>query len=145
MKKFKIIVLISSVALFIVSLTQKCFCTDDSCGDSAAVLVSGFFGVFICPAGFTWLANPSILTSWITFNKKPVMSLITGLIAVILSVSFLFFRRIVANEGGSYSTIISYKLGYWLWTASSSIMLIGNTIFYFCEKRDPGIKVIDRS
>ncbi|HAL82468.1 MAG TPA: hypothetical protein DCO83_09725, partial [Mucilaginibacter sp.] len=37
------------------------------------------------------------------------------------------------NEGGFYSEIISYKIGYWLWLASSLTMLIGNTITYFSK------------
>jgi hypothetical protein len=111
-----------------------------------AVLFSGGFGFFLSPAGFTWLANPAIFIAWITFNKKTYASLITSAIAAALSVSFLFFHRIIATESGDFNKIISYKLGYWLWMASLVLMLIDNVIIYFLEKPNSiQFKVIERS
>jgi len=128
---FKKIFLLTSIVLFVVSLTQKCYCTQVSCGDSIAVLLSGSFGFFLCPAAFTWLANPAILISWISFNKNQKKSLITSLIAVCVSISFLFFDKIIINEAGTYGQIVGYRIGYWLWLTSLTLMLLGNLIVYF--------------
>ncbi|MGC4023190.1 MAG: hypothetical protein QM734_15225 [Cyclobacteriaceae bacterium] len=54
--------LLLSIALFLISLTQKCFCTDGGgCGDSIAVLITGSFGFLLGGAALTWLANPLLL------------------------------------------------------------------------------------
>jgi hypothetical protein len=139
LKLFKKVLLLSSIGLFIFSLTQKCYCTDHGCGDSLAVLFSGSFGFFFSAAGLTWLANPFILAAWIFFNKRYYTSLITSAIAAVLSVSFLFFHQIIDTENGTFDQITNYRLGYWLWMASLVTMLFGNLIIYFLEKRIPSI------
>jgi hypothetical protein len=130
------LVLIISIGLFAFSLSQECFCTDNGCGGEwagAYILITGCFGFFASPAGFIWLANPAMFISWRYLNKKPTQSLIASLIAVFLSVSFLFFTKVIGNEGGYYSPIIGYKLGYWLWMSSSVTMLIGNLILFLLK------------
>ena len=135
LKWYNKIILFLSIGLFIFSLTQKCFCTNVSCGDSSAALFSGTFGFFSSPAGFTWLANPAVLFSWIYLNKKTRQSLIASIIAVALCISFLFFKRIMVDEAGNYGQIISYKSGYWLWMSSMVVMLIGNLTLHLLKKR----------
>jgi hypothetical protein len=122
--------LLFSIGLFIVSLTQKCYCTENSCGDSLAALFSGALGFFLSPAGFSWLANPLIIISWATTNRKIKLSLISSIVAFLMALSFMFFDKIIANEGGSFEKIVSYKLGYWLWLSGIGVMVIRNLIFY---------------
>ena len=130
--------LIISNGLFLFSLTQECYCTTSGCGGSwsgLAVLISGCLGFFMCPAAYTWLANPLLLASWININKKGNASLIGSSIATLLTISFLFFHQVIVNEGGNYDNITGYKLGYWLWMASSLTTLIGSVIIYQFRKK----------
>jgi len=125
------IILIISIGFFISSFTRVGYCTTAHCADSLAVFISGVFGFFLSWAGLVWLANPLLITSWITTNRNLKLSIITSLLATILSLSFLLFNKIIDNENGDLNEIVSYKLGYWLWAASSLSMLIGNCILYF--------------
>lgn len=125
------LVLAISLGLLIISFTQDCYCTEGRCAESLAIFFSGALGFFMSWAGLSWLANPFLVTSWIAFSKNPGSSLITSLLASLLALSFLFFKEIMDNEGGYASSIISYKLGYWLWLSSCLTMLIGNVIRYF--------------
>ena len=111
-------------------LTQKCYCTTTSCGDSIMALFSGTIGFLFGGAALTWLANPLLILFWFTM-KNAKRSLICSLFAVLISLSFLLFKTVISDEAGNYSLIVSRQLGYWLWVTSSSIMLIGNAIFYF--------------
>lgn len=120
-----------SVGVFVLALTQKCYCTTASCGDSIMALLSGTIGFFFGGAALTWLANPLLIISWILSEKNKRVSLLFSGIAVLISVSFLLFNKVISDEAGNYSEIISYKLGYWLWVLSSSVMFIGNLIYRF--------------
>ena len=129
----KKISLFSSIGLLMVSLTQKSFCTQSGCDDySIFTFLFGGLGFFLSPAGLTWLANPLVIAAWV--NNKLQRSLIYSLLALLLSVSFLFFNKVVIDEAGLYSKIIGYKLGYWLWLASMAVMAVGN-IFLFLRSR----------
>ncbi len=129
LKKPNIFLLIS-IIVFIIACSQKIYCTNDNCGEywsGFAVLISGIFGIFIGGACITWLANPLILISWLTFRKTKI-SLVASILAFILGVSFLFFDEIIINEAGHYGKITDYELGFYLWNLSFLIMIIGNVI-----------------
>jgi len=126
--------LIISIGLFTFSLSQECFCTGSNCGGSwsgLAILFSGALGFYLCPAGFTWLANPAILIAWTFIRKNPKRSLSASIIAFLLAISFLFFPNIVSDESGNMRQITAYHLGYWFWLASMLSVLSGNLIVYF--------------
>ncbi len=127
-KKIRIL----SIALFAVSLTQKCYCTTSNCGDSIMVLLIGWLGMFSGGATFTWLANPLLIGAWYFLNKnlKTAMFLSAG--AGLLSMSFLMFGQIIDSEAGHSNQIISYNAGYWLWLSSAWVMLIGT---YYLQYR----------
>ncbi len=140
------IILFASIGLFLASLTQHAYCTENICGDGnefqgLLLVIVGIFGIVASPAGIAWFANPSLLIAWVTFNKIGNLSLYASIIAAILSFSFLFFDEVVANEAGGTTKIISYNLGYWLWLSSSIIMLLGN-IGVIIQRRN---QVIHRS
>ena len=133
-----------SIGVYIVSLTQKSYCTSGgNCEYFSGFLnlIFGWFGVFMLhiPA-FPWLANPILLASWITFKKKQKLSFILSIIAFILMLSFLFVNEIIVNDGSTTSKVNFYGLGYWLWVLSSFIMIVGNIIF---KKRDKKLNQTD--
>ncbi|MCO4292745.1 hypothetical protein NF867_07715 [Solitalea sp. MAHUQ-68] len=134
------VITVISLGLFMYALTQKCYCTTASCADSFAVLLSGTLGWVFGGATLTWFANPLLILSWFTINKKPKLSLICSLLAVLISLSFLLFKRIISDEAGNYKEIISYRLGYWLWVASSSIMFIGNALSFLFTQHSEKMK-----
>jgi len=139
-KKQKIFLLLS-IGVFIISLTQKSFCTNSNvCRYFSGFLslIFGWLGVFILHIPtFPWLANPLLLVSWILFRKKPKVSFILSIVAFILMLSFLLVDEIITNEAGTKSKVVSYELGYWLWLLSSFIMLIGNSINWKKNRHKP--------
>jgi uncharacterized membrane protein len=127
-------ILFASIGLFLASLTQHAYCTENLCGDGnefqgLLLVIVGIFGIVASPAGIAWFANPSLLIAWVTFNKVGNLSLYASIIAAFLSFSFLFFDQVVANEAGGTTKITSYNLGYWLWLSSSIIIMLGNIWF----------------
>lgn len=131
LKKIKLLFFFISIALFILSLTQKCYCTHNSCGDSLATFLVGILGIFTGGAGLTWLANPLLFAAWIFWKEDLRFSLWASTLATALSFSFLAFDTIMVDEAGNYSEIISYQAGYWLWLSSSITMLLGNMFIRF--------------
>jgi hypothetical protein len=127
--------LLTSIALFLFSLTQECFCTTKECSNSITVLIAGAIGFIFGGAPITWLANPALLLSWIFIKWKPKVSLLMSLLATFISLSFLHFDKILVNEGGTMSDITGYRLGYWLWVCSSLTMLIGNIVMVIKSRK----------
>ncbi|WP_413669604.1 hypothetical protein ACEN9X_06395 [Mucilaginibacter sp. Mucisp86] len=128
-----------SILLFLTALIFPCFDTmaeEGEEGEGAAILLSGFFGFFSSAVGWSWLANPALWVSWGYFTKKPRQSFLASAIAVLFALSFLFFKSIMINEAGGTSTIIKYRIGYWLWLGSSLVMLIGNTYLKYRNNRE---------
>ena len=127
-----------SLLLFVISLTQECFCTLGNNCDSGGyiLLLIGWMGVFMLhlPA-MAWLANPVLLFSWIFMNKKPKTSLTLSIISLLLTLSFLLFDEIINNEAGIPEKITVIKLGYWLWVSSAFIMVIGNAFLFYKKKK----------
>ncbi len=127
-KKLKKLILFSSILLFVFSLTQKCYCTTTTCGDSIMAFLLGWAAIFSGAAGFAWLANPILLIAWFTLKKKLKTSMFLSIFSTLISLSFLLAGSIVDNEGGGSHQIRSYELGYWAWVTSNIVMLIGTFI-----------------
>lgn len=125
---------LSSLVLFLVSLTQKTFCTHNGCSDALGNLFFGFIVLFD-GGGISWLANPLLIVSWVGLSINSRYTLLTSVAAFLLSLSFLFVRQILVNEGGAHSTIIEYKLGYWLWVSSTAIMVLAGVLIMFNQKK----------
>lgn len=133
----KNIFIISSIALFLVSLTQKCYITDftnDKGISSLLALLTGWLGVIMChgPA-ISWLANPFLIISWVLFLTNSKYALLVSLVTLCFMVSFLFLKKILVNEAGHYGTIIRYESGYWLWLASAVVMITGTIYTKYCD------------
>ena len=136
-KKVRKIIVISSLALFIISLTQKAYCTTNLCRSSIDAFLTGTVGFFYGGAAMCWLANPMIIAAWITFHKRMKASLLLSFFALCGTSSFLFFHSIVDNEAGHINNIIYRGPGYFMWFFSSIIMLIGNScVFLFYRHKE---------
>ena len=127
-KKLRKLFLVSSIILFLLSLTQKSYCTTSTCGDSIMVFLLGWAAVMSGGAGLSWLANPLLFASWITLRKNLKTSMFASVFATLLSLSFLLVDSVPDNEAGQKHQIISYKPGYWLWATSSICMLAGTFV-----------------
>ncbi|MBP9793392.1 MAG: hypothetical protein KBC56_05270 [Flavobacterium sp.] len=140
---YKTIVIVSSLILFIISLTQvaiiikfheitKIPSINYFLMGSTAILGGGIAEWII------WLANPLSLLSMVLFIVDKKTSLKTSLTALILSISFLSWREIIGAESGSMAKIISFESGYYLWLLSIMTLALG--IFsYFLFKKDSTI------
>jgi|GEM_PF-640050 len=132
----KRITFLISLILFLASLSQNAFFVTnmrESIGSFGLIaFLLGWMNIY--GAGISWIANPLLLTSWITlFSKKWKSPMILSFFAVLFSLSFLLFHEISTNEGGSKSKIIAYDFGYRLWLASCTINFIGNLIIHSGE------------
>lgn len=102
-KRINTLVLLISLALFIVSLGLPAYYTEGSSPDdwanSFGLLLIGWLGIlFAVPAALCWLANPLILIAWITSFKRPKTTLILSGLAAFFVLTFLFFDEILVNE-----------------------------------------------
>jgi len=129
------ITLFISIGLFIASLTQEAYCTTNLCRSSIDCLITGGVGFLYGGAALTWLGNPILITSWILHKKRLLLSLIGSSLSVIISLSFLLFQNVVDNEAGHLNAIVNYKMGFWLWVASSFSMLVGNGLSYILKPK----------
>ncbi len=134
-KYIRKVALITSTFLFVCSLTQKCYCTTNQCGDSIMAVLVGWMGFFFGGAALTWLANPVLWVSWIFIKRNCRLSFICSIISPLICLSFLLFNTVIDDEAGHYNKIVDYKIGYWLWLTSALAMLIGNMILYAFKKR----------
>ena len=128
--KNKQLFLYISIGIYIVSLTQKSYCTSGGACEYFSGflnLIFGWLGVFMLhvPA-FPWLANPLLLGSWSLFKKKPKVSFILSIAAFVLMLSFLLVDEIIDEIVSRTTKVVFYGLGYWLWVLSSFSMIIGN-------------------
>ncbi|SFG01640.1 protein kinase family protein [Pontibacter chinhatensis] len=144
-KKVDSYIFYTSFALFIISLTQESYCTNQ-CGDSLAVFLVGGLGVlfeigaltdkyldiktigevdYAIGATFSWLANPALLIAWLTYKESRTTSHVFSILSLALMLSFLMFDEVIDNEAGHYNKIVGYQAGYWLWLSSSAVLAAG--------------------
>jgi len=98
------------------------------------LLAVGWLGIFF--GYYSWLANPSLLASWICLLKRRTLAaqILSGL-ALLLALSFLLHPDIIVDEGGTRKEVIAYDVGYYLWLFSMMIMVGGASIFRALHKR----------
>lgn len=132
--KMKNIILIASISFFALALTQNCYSTDFKGNNDASMpailaLLIGWLGVLgIHGPAISWLANPFLIASWITFGQNSKYALPLSIITLVLMLSFLFFKKILVTEAGHVANITKYELGYWLWIGSALIIVAGKFI-----------------
>ncbi|MYM39444.1 hypothetical protein [Duganella qianjiadongensis] len=88
------------------------------------LLVFGWLG--ITTGTYTWLANPILFYAWISmFQSRYRSSALAAIIALLLMISFFFQSTVVSSEAPTYSKIVGYGAGYWLWIGSAVIQIVG--------------------
>lgn len=122
-------IIVISILLYLISLTQTAFCARE-CPDGAFALIGGVFTLLGSPYAIPWLANPLLFLSWYWWYHKPKRALYCVLAALLCGFSFLLFEKAVVSSQGEY-TITGYGEGYWLWLGSMIWLLFG----YFLDKR----------
>jgi hypothetical protein len=93
----------------------------------AALFAIGLMSIFPSVAGYAaWLANPILAVAWLLClsDKRPA-ALISALIALGLTLSFLWVESVPLGPKLDMVPIVSYGIGYRLWVASSAIMFAG--------------------
>ena len=71
-EKYKIkktVILIVVIGLFIFSLFNICFCTNNGCRTSIEALLIGWLAMLTGGAAITWLANPLLIIAWVFVRK----------------------------------------------------------------------------
>lgn len=136
----KNILTLISLLTFIVSLFFAAFTVIESRGirdySSFELLLIGAIsflggGILEC---FIWSANIWFFVSIACFFfKKFFASSITGIIALLISGSFLFWNSVLVSESGREATIYSLEIGYFLWLASI-LFLIFSSIYLRVKK-----------
>jgi hypothetical protein len=130
--------LIISVTVFFISLTQTALTYKDFDGLKTHSSVSLLFmgGLAILGGGLlewlVWLANPFYFIGLLLFYRSNKTSSSFSLLATIIALSFVAWDEILAAENGRVATIVSLEFGFWLWTASLTILTAG-TLYYFVQ------------
>ena len=125
---FRKIILLSSIAIFIISLTQNCYClSTKGCEPAFAAFLFGFFGLF--KGVVSWFANPFLIYSWIHI-KDNERSTFLSFFSLFLASIFMIYKKIDLDE------IVSYESGYWLWLLSIGITFFGNVLIGWKLKKE---------
>jgi hypothetical protein len=136
------ITLVISMGLYAVSLTQQCYCVTGACGNhwsGISLMAMGAIGGIMSAAGLTWYANPLIWAAWSLIKNKPKRAIFFSLLATLLSASFMLATQISDLQPDVTTYITEYRIGYWLWLASMSTMLVGSIIVSFLSKDMPSL------
>lgn len=126
--KGKTVIFIVSIGLFVLSLFNICFCTDNGCRSSIEALLIGWLAMLTGGAAISWLANPFLIIAWVLLARSKKAAWIFGLAATILCISFLRFQVTIENEAGQYNPIAKIGIGYWLWLSSCATTFVGSLL-----------------
>ena len=133
--KLKYAIIMISVVIFLISLTQNAFSYIDGGTKSAKsyeLIISGgfaFLGGGLLET-IVWLANPLFILSIFFLYESKKESMYAALGSVVLALSFLMWKKILVSESGRGGEIVSLDLGYWLWLSSLCVFAIGNLIYF---------------
>ena len=123
--------LVASFALFAACLLNDGYYIEGSdpraWSPAWALLLLGWVGV--ASGTLAWLANPTLLLAWIlSLSKKHSLSLLAAIVALLLMVSFLFQASVISSEAPTYSRIVGYGVGFWLWVGSAAVQALGSAV-----------------
>jgi hypothetical protein len=133
--KIKIRILLFSLIVYAVSLTQTAFTYNGFDGQKTiSSLEALFMGMLAILGGgmlewIIWLANPLYFFGIITFFYGRKLSIKASFAATALAFSFTTWKEILVSENGRTAKIESLNSGYWLWLSSLAILALG-TIYY---------------
>ena len=135
-RKAKRIITIASILLLAVALTQPAFYVGEETHtpwSSAAAFFFGWFGVFCCKAGISWLANLCLVSAWLNMKGNPQRASIASFLAIIFALTFLMAKTIMVDEAGHMGGITGLAPGYYLWIASMVVCLAGAIAMWIME------------
>lgn len=118
------VLLLCSVVLFLLSLLFDCVYLEGEkpLTPGWSLLMTGWLGIIY--GYITWLANPLVFVGWIVLLKKDFeLALLLSIGAVLIMLSFLFYKSIITSEYPAYSRIVGYGIGYWLWVSSAGCLV----------------------
>jgi hypothetical protein len=124
-------VLIASLLIYAISLSTTAFTYNDINGIIVTSGMEAFFmgGLAILGGGLfewiLWLANPIFFISiFFTIKGKNRRAKPMSVIAVLIALSFLTWKNVLAAEDGRTGDIQTRGLGYFLWLLSMTIWSI---------------------
>ncbi|GAB0156742.1 hypothetical protein CHRYSEOSP005_20090 [Chryseobacterium sp. Alg-005] len=86
---------------------------------------------------FIWTANGWLLVSMISaYKKNYFLANLSGIIAALISGSFIFWENILVSESGRTAEIHSLEEGYFLWLTSILVMMILAVYLNWQSKRN---------
>ncbi|MGJ0428525.1 hypothetical protein [Methylobacter sp.] len=115
-----------SIISFFVCLTLTAFRTSSN-NDYPAWFVFVFFGpISLFLLYPTWLANVFLLLSWTEHSRNLSKCLTYSLVALILALSFLLYKKVPITDTGSKT--FSVASGYWVWILSIALQVLAAAI-----------------
>lgn len=129
-RKVKIITLVISISLLIISFTQNAVVVNRTSPEPQSSFLYFLMGATAILGGglfewIVWLANPLSLITILNLWKDRKTAIITSIFATILSGSFFFWKELLVSESGRMARIISFETGYYLWFLSILILNLG--------------------
>ncbi|OQP49793.1 hypothetical protein A4H97_28300 [Niastella yeongjuensis] len=118
------ILLISSLAIYMLSFVLPAFTMLDYDGKKSIAGFEAFLtgGLVILGGGLLewiiWVANPLFMLSIFLRLRGDRRAIVPGIASVLLALSFLFWKDILAAENGRTAVIASRNAGYFLWLIS---------------------------
>ncbi len=73
-------------------------------------LLIGWLTMLTGGAAVTWLANPFLIIAWVLLTKNKKSAWFFGLLASVISISFIKFQVVIENEAGHYNPITKLEL-----------------------------------
>jgi hypothetical protein len=130
MRKFgRLTILLASVAVFLVCLTQDGFTIEGAnpraWASSFYLFLLGWLGLL--SGTIAWFANPLLIAAWILFARRRYwIALALGVAALFCALSFLNVDTVAVSEAPTFAKVTGYRLGYWLWVASMIVITLGS-------------------
>ena len=87
---------------------------------------------------FEWYANPiMVLAVKNSLQERFLRASVYSVLALLLVLQTVFRGCIVRDEGGYCQAISEYMLGYWLWLACASVLIVWAVAGYVFSQKNP--------
>jgi hypothetical protein len=117
--------IVLAAVLFLSSLGLKTLIL--SHGDSSFLL--GFVCLLFGFSYLAWFANPLFLVSIILLSlNRSRMALAASTASLILAATTFLIQKAPFNEAGHMANVVGYGLGFYLWIASMSAILLTSAL-----------------